>query len=78
MPNEELVRLRTIAYCSHSCVLLLSNKNTQCNMKLVRLRMRGLTPTYDVVIAVVLSLSPLRIGQYKVIKLVRLHTMANE
>jgi hypothetical protein len=65
MPNEELMRLRMMAYCSHSRVLLSSNNNTQCKMKLVRLRMRDLTPTYDVVASVVLLPSPSRVGQYK-------------
>jgi hypothetical protein len=78
MPNKELVHLRTMAYCLHSHVLLLSNDNTQCKMKLMRLRMRGLTTTYDVVVAVVLLLLPLRAIGYKIIKLVRLRTMANE
>jgi hypothetical protein len=55
MPNEELVRLRTMAYCPHSCVLSLSKDNTQCGLKFVHLRLSGLTPTYDVVAAVMLS-----------------------
>ncbi len=63
--NEELMHLPTMAYCPHSCVLLSSNDNTQGKMKLVCLRMRDLTPTYDVVAAVVLLPSPLRVGQYK-------------
>jgi hypothetical protein len=29
---ESHVRLRTMAYCLHSCVLLSSNDNTQCGM----------------------------------------------
>jgi hypothetical protein len=37
-------------------------------MKLVRLRMKGLTPTYDVVAGAVLPLSPLRVGRYKITK----------
>jgi hypothetical protein len=78
MPNEELVRLRMMAYCLHNCVLLSSNDNTQCEMKLVHLRMTGLTPTYDFVIAVVLSPLPLHVGRYKIIQLVCLRTMANE
>ncbi len=56
--NKELVRLRTMAYCLHSRVLLLSNNNTQCKVKLLHLRMRGLTPTYDVVAAAVSLLLP--------------------
>jgi hypothetical protein len=60
--------LRTMAYCSHSRVLLSSNNNTQCKMKLVRLRMKGLTPTYDVVAGAVLPLSPSRVGRYKITK----------
>jgi hypothetical protein len=58
MPNEELVRLRTMAYCLHSCVLLLLNNNIQCDIKLVHMRTRGLLTTYDVVTAALLSLSP--------------------
>ncbi len=53
-----------MAYCSHSHVLSSSNDNTQCKMKLVHLRMRGSTPTYDVVAAAVLLLLPLRVEQY--------------
>ena len=44
-------------------------------MKLVRLRMRDLTPTYDVVAAFVLSPSQSRFSRYKTIKLVCLHAM---
>jgi hypothetical protein len=60
-----------MASCSHSHVLSSPNNNTQCKRKLVRLRMKELTPTYDVVAASVLSLSPSRIGRYKITKLVR-------
>jgi hypothetical protein len=60
MPNEELVRLRMMAYCLHSHVLLSSNNNIQCGMKLVRMRTRGLLTTYDGVTAVLLLMSPLR------------------
>ena len=60
--------LHTMAYCSHSHVLLSSNNNTQCEMKLVRLRMKGLTPTYDVVAGAVSPLSPSRVGRYKITK----------
>jgi hypothetical protein len=61
--NEELVHSRKMAYCMHSrAVLSLSNENTQYEMKLVRLRMRDLTPTYDVVVAVMLSSLPSRVG----------------
>jgi hypothetical protein len=63
--NKELVHLRTMAYCLHSCVLLLSNDNTECEMKLVHLHRRDLMLTYDVVAAVVLSPLPLRVGRYK-------------
>jgi hypothetical protein len=69
--NEKLVHLRMMAYCSHSRVLSLLNTNTQCKMTLVRLRMRGLTPTYDVVAAAVLPPLPSCVGRYKIIKLVR-------
>jgi hypothetical protein len=58
--NKELLRM--MAYCSHSHVLSSSNNNTQCKRKLVRLRMKELTPTYDVVAAAVSSLSPPRVG----------------
>jgi hypothetical protein len=58
MPNEELVRLRRMAYLLHSHVLLLSNNNIQCDMKLVRMRTRGLLTKYEVVTAVLLSLLP--------------------
>jgi hypothetical protein len=73
--NEKLMRLRTMAYCSHSRVLSLLNTNTQCEMTLVRLRMRGLTPTYDVVAATVSPPLPSCVGQYKIIKLVRSRTI---
>ena len=52
--------LRMKANCLHCCVLALSNDNTKCEMKLVRLRMSGLTQTYDVAVANWLSLLPLR------------------
>jgi hypothetical protein len=60
--------LRTMAYCLHSRVLLSSNNNTQCERKLVRLRMKGLTLTYDVVAGAVSPLLPSRVGRYKTTK----------
>ncbi len=64
-----------MAYCSHCPVSSSSNNNTQCEMKLVHLRMRRLTLTYDGVAAAVLSPSSSRFGRYKIIKLVRLRTI---
>ena len=56
------------------CVVDVDN-NTQCKKKLVHIHMRGLTLTYDIVAAAVLSPSPLRVGQYKITKLMHLHTI---
>ena len=46
-----------------ACVVVVED-NAQYEMKLMRLRMRDLTPTYVVVAAFVLSPTLLRVGQY--------------
>ena len=46
-----------------ACVVVVKD-NAQYKMKLMRLRMRDLTPTYVVVAAFVLSPTPLHVGQY--------------
>ena len=46
-----------------ACVVVVEN-NAQYEMKLMRLRMRDLTPTYVFVAAFVLSPTQLRVGQY--------------
>ena len=51
------------------------DNNTQCERKLVRLHMRGLTSTYDVVAAAILSPSPSRVGQYTITQLVQSRTI---
>ena len=59
---------------AQSCAVDVDN-NTQCERKLVLLHMRGLTPTYDVVAAVVSSPLLSRVGQYTITKLVRSRTI---
>jgi hypothetical protein len=75
LPSLPKKRARALAHdgilLAQSCVVDVDN-NTQCERKLVRLHMRGLTQTYDAVAAAaaVLSPSPSRVGRYTITKLV--------